>query len=405
MHRKHAVEMRGMERWVVGGEGGEGGWEGGKGGREGKVVNITKIPGNDSNTAIAVQHCLHNCTTVCMVTLHGPDLLHFRAAADLTWMLYVHLSSSSKYTGSVSAGTLIIFAPPFLVHRQCVCRYPHHLCSSIPCTQAVCLSVPSSSFLLHSLYTGSVSAGTLIIFSPPFLVHRQCVCQYPHHLFSSIPCTQAVCLSVPSSSFLLHSLYTGSVSAGTLIIFAPPFLVHRQCVCRYPHHLFSSIPCTQAVCLPVPSSSLLLHSLYTGSVSAGTLIIFSPPFLVHRQCVCRYPHHLCSSIPCTQAVCLSVPSSSFLLHSLYTGSVSAGTLIIFSPPFLVHRQCVCQYPHLFSSITQAQQASTSAPSRGSQPGRETDVKEDQRLPPSCEDQQVCSQDLAGWLGVQLDAWI
>lgn len=53
--------------------------------------------------------------------------------------------------------------------------------------------------------------------------------------------------------------------------------------------------------------------------------------------------------------------------------------------------------------TQAQQASTSAPSRGSQPGRETDVKEGQWFPPSCEEQQVHSQDLAGWLGVQLGA--
>ena len=54
--------------------------------------------------------------------------------------------------------------------------------------------------------------------------------------------------------------------------------------------------CTRAVCPPVPSSSLLLHSLYTGSVSASTLVIFTPPFLVHGQCVRQYPHHLYSSI-------------------------------------------------------------------------------------------------------------
>ena len=45
MHRKHTVEMRDMERWVVGGEGGEGGREKGREERErgeGKVVNITK---------------------------------------------------------------------------------------------------------------------------------------------------------------------------------------------------------------------------------------------------------------------------------------------------------------------------------------------------------------------------
>ena len=182
-----------------------------------------------------------------------------------------------------------------------------------------------------SKYTGSVSASTPIIFS------------------FSIPCTRAVCLPVPPSSFL------------------SPFLVRGQCVRQYPHHLYSSISCTRAVCPPVPSSSLLLHFLYTGSVSASTLIIFTPPFLVHGQCVRQYPHHLYSSIPCTRAVCPSVPSSSFLLH------------------------------------TQAQQASTSAPSRGSQPGRETDVKESQWFPPSCEEQQVHSQDLAGWLGVQLGA--
>ena len=41
MHRKHTVEMRDMERWVVGGEGGEGGREKGREERErgeGKVV-------------------------------------------------------------------------------------------------------------------------------------------------------------------------------------------------------------------------------------------------------------------------------------------------------------------------------------------------------------------------------
>ena len=60
MHKKHTVEMRGMERWVVEGRGGREGW----GGECGQQKELTQM---------GLQ----------LVHLHGPDLLHFRVAAGL----------------------------------------------------------------------------------------------------------------------------------------------------------------------------------------------------------------------------------------------------------------------------------------------------------------------------------
>ena len=55
MHRKHTVEMRDMERWVVG-RGGRGG-EGERGG-EGGQHHKGKIPANDSEASLYNVACI-----------------------------------------------------------------------------------------------------------------------------------------------------------------------------------------------------------------------------------------------------------------------------------------------------------------------------------------------------------